>query len=110
MPTQTNKLPDSSQEITSLAFVGAIAILAALARILYGKDDLTWRYTIASMLVAMVTAILIYGLIASNYPQIGGYAGASIGAAVGLFTDDFLKRARQQVRKMKLPGSDVGGP
>lgn len=98
------KLPNSSQEAMSLLFVGSVAMLAAFARLLYGKDDLTWRYTIGALLVAMVTAVLVYGLASSYFPQIGGQMSAAIGAAVGLFTDDVLKRARDQVKKLKVPG------
>jgi len=99
----TSKLPDSTAEIQSLVLVGLIAALAALARLLYGKDEMSWRYTLGALLVAMVTAIMVYGFLASYFPIIGGHASAGIGAAVGLFTDDVLKRARDQVKSMKFP-------
>lgn len=105
MPIPMNKLPDSTQESGSLVFVAVIAMLAALARLLYGKDDLSWRYTLGALLVAAVTAIIIYGYLASYFPLIGGHASAAIGASVGMFTDDFLKRVREQVRGLKFPPS-----
>lgn len=100
------KLPDSTHELGSLALVLAVAVLAAGARLLYGKDDLTWRYTVGALLVAATTAVLVYGVIASYFPVVGGHASAAIGAAVGLFTDDFLKRARDGVRSFKLPNNN----
>lgn len=98
------KLPTSADETTSLLVVVGVAMFAGLARILYGKNDMTLRYTVGAMLVAGTTGIIIYGAIASYFPMIGGHATAAIGAICGSFTDDILRRTRDKVRTIKLPG------
>lgn len=103
-----DKLPTSESEIKSLFIVAVMAALAALARILYGKDDLSWRYTAGSIMVAMVTAMLVYGSAVTYIGlPVGGYVSTAIGAGVGLFTDDVLRRVRAEVRKRGLPGTGI---
>lgn len=89
------KLPGSNEEVTSVVMVATIAGLAMVARILYGRDELRWRYVIGGVLVAMVTAVMVYGFLIQYAGVVGGHASAAVGAAVGLFTDDVLKRARE---------------
>lgn len=101
----TEKLPSSNQEVTSLVMVAVIAGLAGLARVLYGKDELRWRWTVASCLVSMLTAIMIYGVLVRQFGEIGGHSSAAIGAAVGLFTDDVLKRSREFIRSVSITGT-----
>lgn len=98
------KLPTSAEEVRSLAMVTVIAGLACFARVLYGKDEMRWRYTVGSILVAMVTSMCVYGFLVQWFGLIGGHASAAIGAAVGLFTDDVLRRAREWMKNQKLPG------
>lgn len=103
MPLPT-KLPGSDQEVQSLAFVAFIAGLAAFARVIYGRDEIRWRFTVASVIVAMTTSVLVYGVAVTYFTVIGGHMSAAIGAGVGLFTDDVLKRAQEWIKSKKLPG------
>jgi hypothetical protein len=89
-----SRLPDSGSELAALSAVCAFSGLAALSRLLYGKDDLYWRHTCGSVFVAMCCGIGIYSLMASVSP-LGGYTAVSVSIAVGLFTDDFMKRLRK---------------
>jgi len=98
-------LPDSSVQVPALIVVALLAGMAALARVLYGREELSWRYTVASVFVAMVVGLMTYGLMA-NFAEIGGYLTVAIGIATGLFTDDFLKRSR--VYFDKPPGAPHG--
>ena len=89
------KLPSSNEEVTSVVMVSMIAGMAMLARILYGREELRWRYTLGGVLVAMVTAVMVYGGLIQYVGPLGGHASAAVGAAVGLFTDDILRRSRE---------------
>lgn len=103
MPLPT-KLPGSDEEVRSLVFVAFVAALAAVGRLMYGRDELRWRYTVASIIVAMATSALVYGLAATYWSSIGGHLSAAIGAGVGLFTDDVLKRAQEWIKTRNIPG------
>lgn len=103
MPLPT-KLPGSDQEVSSLLFVAFIAGLAAFARVIYGREEVKWRLMVASIIVAMTTSVLIYGASATYFGAIGGHMSAAIGAGVGLFTDDVLKRAKEYISTKRFPG------
>lgn len=100
----SGNLPTSAQGWTSLVFVGGIAATAAICRVLYGKDDVNWRRTTGSAGVAMITSILVYGAAVQYFGEIGGHASAAVGAAVGLFTDETLKRAQNWISNYRIPG------
>lgn len=97
-----NKLPGSQQELANLIMVSAIAGMAALGRILYGKDDLRWRYTIGSVIIAMATAWVVSGLAVQYLGEIGGQASAALAAGTGLFTDDLLRRIHGLVKGLQF--------
>lgn len=97
------KLPDSTLEVKSLVIVALIAGIAAFARVLYGRDEIRWRITLASVMVAMFVGMGVYS-VAASYMAISGYLGVAIGVSCGLFMDDILKRAREVVATTKLPG------
>jgi len=97
MPLGDDRLPNSSQEITSLVFVSVIAAFAAVARILYGKNPIGLRYAIASIMCAMTTAVMVYGVAIHYFGPLGGHASAALGAGVGLFTDEVLKRSKDYI-------------
>jgi drug/metabolite transporter (DMT)-like permease len=101
-----NKLPTSKEEITALLMVSALAGIAALARVLYGKEELRWRYTVGSLLIAMATAVVVYSMMLSVLGELGGQASAGIGAAVGIFTDDAMRRVKSYLDRYKLPGEE----
>lgn len=92
------RMPQSSEDLRSWALVALVAGLAAFARMLYGKKELSARYLVGGILVAMVTAWFVYGLLTHWFGELGGQFAASCGAAAGLFTDDLLKRAGEWVR------------
>jgi hypothetical protein len=98
-----NKLPTSDEEVRSLLFVALMAATAAAFRVIYGKGDLYWRTLVGAMGVAMVASCMVYGMAIQYMGPLGGYAANSIGIAVGLFTDDVLRRSRQII-KSKFPG------
>ena len=56
----------------------------------------------------MATSALIYGAAATYFSEIGGHMSAAIGAGVGLFTDDVLKRAQEWVKTNRIPGQPPG--
>lgn len=85
-----------------MVMVVIIAALAALSRILYGKEELRWRYTTASVMVAMMTAVLVYGAMVHQLGEIGGHASAAIGSGCGLFTDDALRRIHSRMVQKAL--------
>lgn len=89
-----DRLPTSDDQGTALWFVGLISMLAALARILYGKDDLSWRRTLGSVAVALVVSWGTYGAFVWQVGTLGGFASVSIAVVCGLFTDDAMKRLR----------------
>ena len=92
-------LPDSGKEGAALGFVAILAGLACVSRILYGKDDLKWRTTIGSTLVAMVVGMMVYSTLVNTTGLVGGYLTVAIGIGTGLFTDDFMKRAKDYMFK-----------
>lgn len=86
-----DKLPGSDVETKALIVVSLFAGFAALARGLYGKDDMSWRYSIGSILVAMSASMAVYASIAQLTP-LTGYAAVAIGTGTGLFTDETMRR------------------
>ena len=88
-PTQ---LPTSKQESESLILVMLIAGASAFARIMYGKEDIYWRRTFGSVLVAMCVGMGTFSLAAQTLSGMSGYAAVGIGVMSGLFIDDGMKR------------------
>lgn len=99
-----SQIPDSQVEFAALGVVSLLAGLGAFARLLYGKEDMTWRYTLASIATAICVGLMLYGLLA-NFTPIGGYLTVSIGIGCGLFTDEALRRARAKFSKEILNDS-----
>lgn len=94
MTVPINKLPDSKSEVWSLVLVGLLSALAAIGRMLYGKDDISRRRFIGSIIVALTVSLAVYSLLVYNAElPLPGYFGVAIGVISGLFTDDILKRA-----------------
>ena len=87
-------LPESSDPLKALPFVAVLAAFAGFARVLYGTSTLSVRYLSAAMMVAISTGWVVYSLAASTTDNVGGYLTVAIGISAGLFTDDFLRRAR----------------
>lgn len=98
------KLPDSTDEVLASLFVGAIAMLSAIARILYGKGDITWRISIGSCFMALVVSQLIFAVAIQTLGHLGGQACVAIAVISGLFLDDLMRRIHLYITKKRLPG------
>jgi hypothetical protein len=97
----------------ALPWVALLAAFAGLARVLYGPSPLTWRYLSASMMVSISTGWVVYSLAASSMDNVGGYLTVAVGISAGLFTDDFLRRAREHWERFSSSsgsGDDPGAP
>jgi hypothetical protein len=95
-------LPESNDPLWALPFVALLAAFAALGRVLYGPSSLTPRYLTASLIVAISTGWAVYSIAASYMHNVGGYMTVAIAIGAGLFTDDFLRRAREHWAKFSV--------
>lgn len=93
-----SRLPTSTEEVHSILFLAIIATLASISRVLYGRDELSWRYTVASIMVAICVSWLTYAGAVATMQEVSGYITCAIGVSAGLFTDDLLKKAGAKVR------------
>lgn len=100
MTMNMNRLPTSDEEVKSLLLLSVAAGFGALARILYGKDELSWRYTAGSIFAAMGSAMIVYGSLLSTLDQskaLSGYIAVALGCACGLFLDDVMRRIHKKM-------------
>jgi len=93
-----NKLPESRQEIATLFVVAVLAAVAALFRLIYGKDELSWRKTVGSMGVASVLGMGSYAITVHVLGDVSGYVSVAFGVCAGMFTDDLRQRLQKQVK------------
>jgi hypothetical protein len=96
-------LPESSDPVRALPWVALLAAFAGLARVLYGPAALSKRYLCAAVMVAVSTSWVVYSLVASSMDNVSAYLTIAIGVSAGLFTDDFLRRAREHWQQYSGP-------
>ena len=102
-----SKLPTSQNEIATLALICIVAGLAGIARVLYGKDQLTVRMVLAALLTSVCAALIIYPVVIHTYGgDASGYISCAAAAMAGTFTDIILRGAREWITA-KRPPTDV---
>lgn len=106
-------LPGAEKPILALAVVTALAAMTSLARVLYGRHEIGWRYLMASMLMAGAVGMATFALAAMMMPEWmskwGGYAAVFVGTSAGLFMEELLRRLRCWWEKTPLR-SPIGAP
>jgi hypothetical protein len=97
------KLPTSANEVRALFVVCVLASVSALFRLLYGRDELSWRYTVASMGMAAVAGMIVYGAAVHVLSEVTGYYAVVIGCSSGVFTESVLRRIGERIDKAPIP-------
>lgn len=105
-----DKLPTSSQELSTMVLLWGFSTAAFLGRVLMGKDPVAVRAVVGGVLVAGTVAVMLYGAFVQVAPNIGGYAAAGLGGMAGSFTDVFLKKAQQWAERLRVPGAPEDTP